>query len=163
MPTFDDLDNSFENGNLEEFSSLASKLDSLNMLQDDVPLPVYLTRIMADDTTPGKEEIFKFLVENGTKLDVEDDQGRTPLSNLAFENNLHYFKFLIDLGADINYSGSGQSPIQRAIRSNYSIDVARFIFSHPNYIPVEKGILSETAKSSGAKNSIALLKELNIK
>ena len=81
----------------------------------------------------------------------------------VYNNNLHYFKLLVELGANINYDGSGESPIERAIRSNDSIDVVKFIFSNSKYVPLSTGVLSDVARRSNAKKSIALLKELKIK
>jgi ankyrin repeat protein len=163
MPTFDDLDSSFEEGRTDDFIKISSKLKSVNNSQDGEPLLVYLTRLLASDESPGKEDIFKHLVTKGAKLDVQDDQGKTPISNLAFNNNLHYFKLLVELGANINYDGGGEAPIERAIRSNDSIDVVKFIFSNSKYVPLSTGVLSDVARRSGAKKSIALLKELKIK
>ena len=163
MPTFDDLDESFEKGNNAEFSKIISKFKDINGLQNDEPLLVYLTRILGSDDASGKEEIFKTLVSMGAKLDVKDGREKTPLSNLAFNNNLRYFKLLVELGADINYSGGGESPIERAIRSNDSIEVAKYILTHTSYIPAPTGVLTDVAKRSGAKKSITLLKELKIK
>lgn len=163
MATFDDLDSSFEEGNTKEFIKIFSNLKSANDSQDDEPLLVYLTRLLGSDESTGKEDIFRHLVSKGGKLDVQDDVGRTPLSNLAFNNNLHYFKLLIELGADINFAGDDEAPIERAIRSNDSIEVAKFILANPKYVPLPTGALSDVAKRSGAKQSIALLKELKIK
>lgn len=163
MTTFDDLDSSFEEGKTDDFIKISSKLKSINGTQNEEPLLVYLTRLLGSDESLGKEDIFKYLVSKGGKLDVQDDSGRTPLSNLAFNNNLHYFKLLVELGADINFAGNGEAPIERAIRSNDSIEVAKFIFSNPKYVPLSIGVLSDVAKRSGAKKSIALLKELKIK
>jgi len=163
MTTFDDLDSSFEEGKTDDFIKIASKLKTVNDTQNEEPLLVYLTRLLGSDESPGKEDIFKHLVSKGGKLDVHDDSGRTPLSNLAFNNNLHYFKLLVELGADINFASDGEAPIERAIRSNDSIEVAKFILSNSKYIPLSSGFLLDVAKRSGAKKSIALLKELKIK
>jgi ankyrin repeat protein len=163
MTTFDDLVSSFEEGKTVDFIQLSAKLKSVNDTQDGEPLLVYLTRLLGEDESPGKEDIFRHLVSEGAKLDVQDDRGRTPLSNLAFNNNLHYFKLLVELGADINFAGDEGAPIKRAIRSNSSIEVANFIFSNPKYVPLPNGVLSDVAKRSGAKKSTALLKELKIK
>lgn len=80
MPTFDDLDSSFEEGRTDNFIKISSKLKSVNNSQDGEPLLVYLTRLLASDESPGKEDIFKHLVTKGAKLDVQDDQGKTPIS-----------------------------------------------------------------------------------
>ena len=163
MTTFDDLDSSFEEGKTEDFIKISSKLKKVNDTQNEEPLLVYLTRLLGSDESSDKEDIFKHLVSKGWKLDVQDDSGRTPLSNLAFNNNLHYFNLLVELGADINFAGDGEAPIERAIRSNDSIEVAKFIFSNPKYVSLPSGSLSDVAKSSGAKKSMALLKDLKIK
>jgi ankyrin repeat protein len=163
MTTFDDLDSSFEDGKTDDFIKISSKLKSINGTQNEEPLLVYLTRLLGSDESPGKEDIFKYLVSKGGKLDVQDDSGRTPLSNFAFNNNLQYFKLLVEFGADINFAGNGEAPIERAIRSNDSIEVAKFILSNPKYITQTSGFLSDVAKRSGAKKSISLLKELKIK
>ena len=163
MTNFDDLDSSFEEGKTDDFIKISSKLKSVNDTQNEEPLLVYLTRLLGSDESAGKENIFKHLISKGCKLDVQDDSGRTPLSNLAFNNNLHYFNLLVELGADINFAGDGEAPIERAIRSNDSIEVAKFILSNSKYVPLSSGFLSDVAKRSGAKRSIALLKELKIK
>jgi len=163
MPSFNDLYDLFKSGSCADFIDMVSKFDSVNTAEDDEPLIVYLSRIIGSNQASGKEDIFNHLVTKGVELNVHDDRQRTPLSNLAFNNNLHYFKLLVQLGADINYDGGGEAPIKRAIRSNGSIEVARFIFAHPNYIPLAVGVLGDVAKRSGAKVSIALLKELKIK
>ena len=163
MSNFDDFDLPFEEGNTLEFIKKISSLNSCNDALDDEPLIVYLTRLLGEDQSTGKEEIFTYLVSNGGNLNVQDSSGRTPLSNLAFNNNLHYFKLLVALGADINFAGDGEAPIERAIRSNDSIEVAKFIFNNDKYVPIAAGGLPNIAKRSGAKKSISLLKELQIK
>ena len=163
MSSFNKFDIPFEEGSTLEFIGQLSNLNSCNDSEDDEPFIVYLTRLLGEDQSTGKEEIFTYLVSNGGNLNVQDSSGRTPLSNLAFNNNLHYFKLLVALGADINFAGDGEVPIERAIRSNDSIDVAKFIFQNANYIAPAPGILSQVAKRSGAKKSISLLKELQIK
>ena len=163
MASFEDFDSSFLQGNTEEFVKILSELSSANESQDDEPFVVYLTYLLGANESPGKEDIFRHLVSVGGNLNVTDSRGNTPLSHLAFNNNLHYFKLLVELGADVNFTGEGESPIERAIRSNYSIEVARFILSSPKYIPLPSGVLSGIAKRSGAKSSISLLKELKIK
>ena len=93
--------------------------------------------------------------------------GRTPLSDLAFSNNLHYLKLLLGLGADVNYcpGDDGYRAIDQALRSNYSLDCARYLLALPE-IQKNKSDCKrfvEVAKASGAKNSLALLKELGLK
>ena len=164
MPAFESLYTSFIEGDIVKFKVAISKFKSVDATEEDEPLVVYLTRILGEDQSVGKEEIINFLATAGVNFNVHDSSDRTPLCNLAFNNNLHYFKLLIGLGANINYaSNANVTPIEWAIRSNYSLDVARFIFSNDMYVPPKLGVLANVAKRSGAKNSVALLKELKIK
>ena len=74
MTTFDDLDSSFEEGNTDEFIKISTNLKSVNDTQDEEPLLVYLTRLLGSDEATGKENIFKYIVSKGGKLDVQDDR-----------------------------------------------------------------------------------------
>ena len=167
MTNFDAVISSFEENNLEKFKSAIAEIKSINEDEDeDGCLVIHLIQTLAGQQAPGKEDLFKALVSSGCNLNVMNKMGRSPLNWLAFQNNLHYFQLLVELGADINF-GYGymgyESPIGMAIRSNSSLEVAKFLFSHSEFKMPKAGDLMNIAKKSGAKNSLALLKDLKIK
>jgi ankyrin repeat protein len=167
---FEKFDDAFFSGDTAEFKKLLTKLKSPNEKEDGEPFIVYLARILDVDESPGKEEIFKALVDAGCDLNAaEDDEmsARTALFRLAFNNNLHYLKYLISLGADINAQPNedGQRAIHYAIMTGSSIECAEYLLKQKNIdlTPWRGYTLDKIAKDSGAKKSLELLKKLNIK
>ena len=169
MAKFEKFDDAFYAGDTAEFKKLLTKLKSPNDKEDGEPFVVYLTRILAGDESPGKEDIFKVLADAGCDLNAAEDteyDARTALCHLAFNNNLHYLKYLISLGADINAQPAedGQRAIHFAIKSD-DIECSEYLLKQKNIdlTPWMGRTLDKVAKESGAKNSIALLKKLGVK
>jgi len=167
---FEKFDDAFYAGDTAEFKKLLTKLKSPNEREDGEPFVVYLTRILAGDETPGKEDIFKFLADAGCDLNAAEDSeydARTALCHLAFNNNLHYLKLLISLGADINAQPSedSQRAIHFAIKTGDSIECAEYLLKQKNIdlTPWRDRTLDKVAKESGAKKSLELLKKLGVK
>lgn len=172
MAKFEKFDDVFYAGDTAEFKKLLSKLKSPNEKEDDEPFVVYLARILAGDESPDKEDIFKVLVDAGCDLNAAENteyDARTALCHLAFNNNLHYLKYLISLGADINQQPNnnedGQRAIHFAIKTDDSIECAEYLLKQKNIdlTPWRGRTLDKVAKESGAKKSLELLKKLGVK
>lgn len=170
MAKFEKFDDSFYAGDTAEFKKLLVKLKSPDEKEDDEPFIVYLARILGSDDSPGKEDIFNLLKDAGCNFDVAEDSdysARSALCHFAFNNNLHYLKLLISLGADINYQPNedGERPIHYAIKTDDSIESAEYLLKQKNIdlSPIRGRSLEKFAKESKAKKSLELLKKLGIK
>jgi hypothetical protein len=169
MLDFEAFDEPFTQANVARCIELIDEFarthdDGVNGLIEDEPLVYYLAYLLKDDETTGREEVFSYLASKGCNLDAAQMSRSNALGQLAFSGNLHYFKVLVDLGANINLAPEqGESPIVRAVRSNYSERVMEYILSHPRFEAPKVGALTEIAKRSGSKNSAAVLKKLKIR
>lgn len=165
--TCDKIAKLFETQDLDGFKKLVDGATDVNKAFDGMTILGYLTQIIADDETPGRERFFNYLIDKGANVNVGDNMGRTPLSNLAFSNNLYYLKLLLELGADVNYCPEehGHRAIDQALRSNYSLECAKYLLALPQIQKSKADCerFTEVAKASGAKNSLALLKELGLR
>ena len=58
-------------------------------------------------------EVVKILLENGADASLTDEEGRTPLNDACYANNIPVITMLLDAGADIN--GSRWTPLMSAM------------------------------------------------
>ena len=92
--------------------------------------------------------------------------GRTPLVNLARNDQLECIKLFERFGADINFCApNGYSPIQEALRVNCAVTVSKYLLEHPSLKLNEehKYALLTSTRSANARKSLALLQEYGIR
>lgn len=89
-------------------------------------LPLLHVAILAN-----QEETARFLVNQGCDVNqVEYNYGLTALIYAAYRNNLSLIKFLLEKGADINFSSKvGYTALTIAARDNYT-DIVRFLLEN---------------------------------
>jgi len=103
----------------------------------DYQIPSWISSAMLRSKSPlhcvaarGEQELIDVLVENGADLDIQDDQGNTPLHVLALRDSEHRtFAHFVALGAQLELSNcSGTKPYQMA---RLSRQVERLIYDYP--------------------------------
>jgi len=72
-------------------------------------------------------EVLQYLIENGAKLDLEDELGNTAFMIALENNNLEFAELLLNLGADINYQDNvGNTALMQAVIADKK-DVVKFL------------------------------------
>ncbi|KAL6696961.1 hypothetical protein J3F84DRAFT_407691 [Trichoderma pleuroticola] len=94
----------------KDLSDLAIKLNIAPILRD-----LWLIQAVKN----GQRDMIKMLLANGANVDIQDSQGRTPLSVAAGLGEADMVKLLITLGADINVLAGrhGRTVLQEAVSS----------------------------------------------
>ncbi|MBI4852851.1 MAG: ankyrin repeat domain-containing protein [Acidobacteria bacterium] len=85
--------------------------------------------IQAVPNSKEKPEIIYLLLKNGANVNVDNENGWTPLMEAVSQNDLDTTSLLIDYGADVNASNSiGWTPLMQASR-NGNLDIVELLLN----------------------------------
>lgn len=81
------------------------------------------------DNTKINNDNFRLLLKYGSKVDIKNNKGETPLMVAVANRDLEILKILIEKGADINLAdNNGETPLMRAASlSNCNYDITRIL------------------------------------
>lgn len=88
-------------------------------------------------------ELGQILVDHGALVEMQGDNGMTPLMTAAKTNDLDQVKTLLALGADPNNNGHGQFPLSYAVENN-DLELVRLLLengANVNAIALQDGFL----------------------
>ena len=75
----------------------------------------------------GYTDIVKYLVENGTDINISDNEGKTPLRNAAFHGHIDIVRYLVENGASFNVvDDKGRTALGSAIFSGHR-DLVKYL------------------------------------
>jgi len=78
----------------------------------------------------GYKAIVKYLVEQGTYINKENEDGETPLFEACINGNTEIVKYLVENGADINkIDRFGRTPLFEACK-NCNEETIKFLIEH---------------------------------
>jgi ankyrin repeat protein len=152
----------------QSFDEFKEKIRYFNFLENDKgeePVLGYLTRLAADQADEQYLRYFELLLKSGSNPNVCDSMGRTPLLNLARNDQLKCVKLFEKYGADINFHAlNGFTPLQEALRVNYALSVSKYFLEHPstNLHPDYCEALLSSTRRANARQSLALLQKYGI-
>ncbi len=77
------------------------------------------------------------LVQSGSNINIQDEDGRTPLLHAVIENDYDVVKLLIDNGANINIQDKvSQATALHFAAQNYAIDIGKLLLSKDAFVDV---------------------------
>ncbi|WP_299522996.1 ankyrin repeat domain-containing protein [Winogradskyella sp.] len=107
---------------LETYQFLESKGIAINVVGSGGKNPLHNIAYDSEDL-----DLFKFFIENGVDINLQDENGHSPFINAASRNSLDVVTFLLQYVKDINMVNTdGRSALAMAVSRN-DIEVVNFL------------------------------------